>query len=217
VDEVWVTQLIGERAVQEIKADATRRADAELARKGIEVPTYANAPQPANLYLSDAALSYWNAVEEAQKAEPELRWYKPVAIMRRLTKIKLRMPKQIVIVGRHIAFTPKLNKRDQFVADLQRIVEAYERLPDSERAKFTTDGAPEMGGLRFPRPIRLAEADNTQAVYRKAAREVDAIRAKATRQAWLDGLDKALGRGARGYNVGGRVRWEREGSDEQST
>lgn len=217
VNEDWVIELIGASAVREIKADAERRADAELFRSGIFVPPCPHYPQTNALGLSSAAQAYWTLVEEARSAEPPLNWYKPVAIMRRLTKVKLRVPKQIKLIAGHMVFTPKLNKRDEFIAGLHRVVDAYERLPRSEQSKFTTDGAPEIGGLRFPRPVAFAEADKARIAYQKAASDADAVRAKVTRQAWLDGLDRAVCRNTGSYKIGGRLGVEKEGSDEQGS
>lgn len=212
IDEEWIEQLIGSEAVRDIKTDVERRFDAEVERCGIVLQ-----PIPkADLNLSAAGLDYWNEVQSMSRKEPRRRAYEPSWAAKKLRKVKVKLPKQITFVGGLIAFQPKLNARERFIASLQDLVRRYEELPVSEKAKFTTDLAPEMGSLRFPQPLMLAQQRRAMEVRSKALARIGAIRRQATLDAWRAGMDKALGRGTGGYKISGRVGWEMEGSDEQS-
>jgi hypothetical protein len=210
VNEKWLTELLGEPAVRAILADAKHRGDAKLKLMGIVVPPWPHEPRDQELGLSDEALAYWNAVRQAKAREPELKRFEPSWARQRIRKLKLRMPKRLRFVAGHVVFEPKLSERESFVASLSAIAEAYEQLPENERAKFTTCLAPEMAGLRFPQPVQLAQVAAAKAAYKIAADAANAVRSEVTRQAWLDGLDKAIGRNTGGYKVGGRLRVEND-------
>jgi hypothetical protein len=206
LDENWLTELIGKKAVAAIRLDAELRAKTEIRRRGIVVPPWPHEPREDHLGLTEEGLDYWRAVREAVGNEPEAKRFEPSWAAKRIRKIKLKTPKRISFVAGHILFEPRLSKRERFIASLQTLVEAYERLPASEQAKFTTENAPEIGGLRFPHPIPLAQWHSAVRVYQRAAKAAAAIQSCATREAWLDGLDKAAGRNTGSYRLGGRLR-----------
>lgn len=216
VNEKWLTELLGASAVQAIIGDAARRTDVELQLRGIVVPPWPLDPTDAELGLSDEGLAYWDAVRKARANEPEVRRFEPSWAHQRIRKLKLKLPKRIRFVAGHVLFEPKLDKRESYIAHLNNLAEAYHRLPASEQGKFTTDYGPEMASLRFPQPVVLAQCERARAAYRIATQAEAAVRAEVTRQAWLDGLDKALGRRTGGFKVGGRVGWTSEGGDNQS-